>query len=90
MFVLGITGGIGSGKSTVASICRAAGLTVIDADQIAREVTEKPSETTRYIEEIFGSEIIREDGALDRQRMSIWFLMINVFLTNLARLFTKK
>ncbi len=90
MFVLGITGGIGSGKSTVASICRAAGLTVIDADQIAREVTEKPSETTRYIEEIFGSEIIREDGALDRQRMSNLVFNDKRFLDKLSSIIHEK
>jgi dephospho-CoA kinase len=70
MFVLGITGGIGSGKSTVATICRTVGLPVIDADQISHEVTGEPGETTSLLKEVFGSEIIREDGALDRQRMS--------------------
>ncbi|NMA18412.1 MAG: dephospho-CoA kinase [Clostridiaceae bacterium] len=70
MFVLGITGGIGSGKSTVAAICRTVGLPVIDADLISHELTGESSETTRLLEEVFGSKIIREDGALDRQRMS--------------------
>ena len=39
MFIIGITGGIGSGKSTVAELCRRAGFTVLDADGISREVT---------------------------------------------------
>lgn len=84
MFVLGITGGIGSGKSTVAAICRTAGLLVIDADQIAHEVTEEPSETTRRLEEVFGSEVIRENGTLDRQRMSDLVFRDKRFLDKLS------
>ncbi len=70
MFVLGITGGIGTGKSVVASICRAAGISVIDADAIAHELTDRASDTTARIAEILGSDMIDENGALMREKMA--------------------
>ncbi len=70
MFVIGITGGIGSGKSTVASILRSVGIPVIDADSIAHDLTSKASETTRKVAEALGPEVLREDGSLDRKRVA--------------------
>jgi dephospho-CoA kinase len=69
MFVLGITGGIGTGKSVVASICRAAGIPVIDADAIAHELTDRASDTTARIGEVLGTDLIDENGALMRNKM---------------------
>lgn len=70
MFVLGITGGIGTGKSVVASICRAAGIPVIDADAIAHELTDRASDTTARIGEVLGTDLIDENGALMRNKMA--------------------
>lgn len=70
MFVLGITGGIGTGKSVVASICRAAGIPVIDADAIAHELTDRASDTTARIGEVLGASLIDDNGALIRKKMA--------------------
>lgn len=69
MFVIGITGGIGSGKTTVADILSEAGIKVISADQISRRVTEKDGIAIPELEETFGEEFIK-DGALDRKLTS--------------------
>jgi dephospho-CoA kinase len=70
MFVIGITGGIGCGKSTVAGICRTAGLPVIDADAISRDVTAAGGAAMPEIIEAFGSGAADPHGALDRQAMA--------------------
>ena len=66
MLRVGLTGGIGSGKSTVAQRFASLGATVVDADRIAREVVEPGTRALRAIVERFGSDIVREDGSLDR------------------------
>ena len=70
MFILGITGGIGTGKSTVASICRKVGLPVIDADQIAHELTDQAGETTEKIADALGQGVLDAKRALDRARVA--------------------
>ncbi len=70
MFVIGITGGIGSGKSTVAGICARTGFPVLDADQISREVTAAGGSALPAIETRFGSGMLAEDGSLNRQKMA--------------------
>ena len=70
MFVLGITGGIGTGKTTVASIVKAAGIPVLDADKISHDLTNNPGPTLDKIFEIFGEEIKNEAGTLDRTKMA--------------------
>jgi dephospho-CoA kinase len=70
MFVIGITGGIGCGKSTVARICQEAGIPVIDADAISREVTGAGGAAMPEIIEAFGSGAADARGALDRQAMA--------------------
>ncbi|NLM78498.1 MAG: dephospho-CoA kinase [Ruminococcaceae bacterium] len=70
MFVLGITGGIGCGKSTVAAICRDAGLPVIDADELSRQVTAAGGAALTELRELFGPSVLDEQGALNRQRMA--------------------
>jgi len=67
--LVGLTGGIGSGKSTVASLLRAAGLVVIDADAIAREVVEPGTPALAAIAERFGSEVLDGD-VLDRAALA--------------------
>lgn len=70
MFVIGLTGGIGCGKSTAADICRDYGLPVIDADVISREVTSEGGAAIAEITAAFGNRIIDEDGSLDRSKMA--------------------
>lgn len=66
---IGLTGGIGSGKSTVASIFSKCGAIVIDADAISRQVTAPGGIATRPVAEEFGAHMIRPDGAMDRDLM---------------------
>ncbi|WP_159910770.1 dephospho-CoA kinase [Pantoea sp. 18069] len=66
---LGVTGGIGSGKSTVAAMLAARGAIHIDADQIARGVTAAGGAAMAPIAAAFGQELIAEDGGLHRERM---------------------
>lgn len=70
MFIIGITGGIGSGKSTVAELCRQAGFTVLDADGISREVTMAGGAALPEIIDVFGPSVLNSKGALDRERMA--------------------
>ncbi len=69
MLNIAITGGIGSGKSRVSMYLREFGFTVIDADQIARDLTSAGGKAIPYIREHFGPEFITEDGSLDRAKM---------------------
>ena len=66
---IGLTGGIGSGKSTVAQMLQARGAAVIDADAIARSVTAAHGAAMPAIAQTFGADFITPDGALDRERM---------------------
>lgn len=68
-FVVGLTGGIGSGKSTVADLFAARGVTVVDTDAIAHELTAPGGEAIAAIRAAFGPSVIRADGALDRDAM---------------------
>lgn len=63
---VGLTGGIGSGKSTVASMLARKGAVVVDADEIARRIVEPGSPVLARLSEEFGSDIVRADGSLDR------------------------
>lgn len=69
MFTVGLTGGIGSGKSTVAGTFAELGVEIIDADLVAREVVEPPSAALDAIRARYGEEILTADGSLDRPRM---------------------
>ena len=69
MFVIGLTGGIGSGKSTVASIFVNLGIEVINADQLARDVVEPGSPALVTIVERYGEYILQEDGSLNRSQL---------------------
>ena len=66
---LGLTGGIGSGKSTVAHMLATAGAALMDADAIARSVTAAGGAAIGAIRDAFGNDLITADGALDRDRM---------------------
>jgi dephospho-CoA kinase len=71
MKIIGLTGGIASGKSMVASILEKMGATVIDADQLARRVVEPGTGPYKEIVEVFGKEIVRPDGAIDRKALGV-------------------
>ena len=69
MVVIGLTGGIGSGKSAVASRIRGAGVPVIDADLVAREVVEPGAPALAKIAQAFGAHLIDEHGELRRKEL---------------------
>ncbi|GLW97394.1 dephospho-CoA kinase [Microtetraspora sp. NBRC 16547] len=69
MVKVGLTGGIGSGKSEVSRRLAEHGAVVIDADKIAREVVEPGTEGLKEIVEAFGDDVLRADGTLDRERL---------------------
>lgn len=68
--VIGMTGPTGSGKSTVGELLREKGFEIIDADKVARQVTEKGSPTLLELCSVFGDDILLEDGALDRAALA--------------------
>jgi dephospho-CoA kinase len=67
--IVGLTGGIACGKSTVADLLRQRGFPVIDADRLARQVVEAGQPALAKIVETFGQEILAEDGSLDRRKL---------------------
>jgi dephospho-CoA kinase len=69
MRVYGLTGGIASGKSTVAKMLHSKGIPVVDADVVAREVVAPNSIGLKKIVDHFGEGILGDDGALDRQKL---------------------
>ncbi len=70
MPVVGLTGGIGSGKSTVAALLRERGAVVVDADALARQVVEPGRPAFDQLVERFGPTIVAPDGALDRPELA--------------------
>ena len=67
---IGLTGGIGSGKSTVAKLLEHEGFPVVDADKIAREIMEPGSPVLDEVAAAFGDDLINEDGSLDRGELA--------------------
>ena len=70
MILVGLTGGIGSGKSTVSGLLQARGAVIIDADAIVREVQQPGSPVLAELAQKFGSDVLAEDGSLDRQAVA--------------------
>jgi len=68
--ILGVTGGIASGKSTVTKIFRSLGAAVVSADELAREAVRPGGETLRRLVERFGPRILLPDGSLDRKALA--------------------
>jgi len=66
MLLVGLTGGIGAGKSTVSALLAEHGAVIVDADQIARDLQEPGSAMIATMAERFGAHIINDDGSLDR------------------------
>jgi dephospho-CoA kinase len=67
--IVGLTGGIASGKSTVSAMLRELGAHVIDADQVARDVVAPGTPALAEIQARFGPAVLHEDGALDRKKL---------------------
>lgn len=70
MRVIGITGGSGSGKSSICNALAAIGYTIIDADKIAREIVAPGQPALGELTEVFGAEILLQDGALNRKMLA--------------------
>jgi len=66
MYVVGLTGGIASGKTTVADLIAAQGINLVDADIVAREVVAIGSDGLKQISVHFGEQILQDDGSLNR------------------------
>lgn len=69
MKIIGLTGGIGSGKSTVAGLLAELGAVIIDADKIGHEVLSSDSETREKVVSAFGKRILNPDGSVDRSKL---------------------
>ena len=69
MLKVGLTGGIGSGKSTVAKALQAKGVTLVDADYIAREIVQPGEVALQEIADVFGNNILLTDGNLNRSAL---------------------
>ena len=70
-FLLGLTGGIGSGKSTVAQLLAAQGAALVDADAMSRATTAAGGAAIPHILTAFGAEFVAADGAMNRERMRL-------------------
>ncbi len=68
--IIGLTGGIGTGKSTVSKIIMDKGFPIIDADLIAREVVEIGEPAYSMIVDVFGERILNGDGSIDRKKLA--------------------
>jgi dephospho-CoA kinase len=70
MLVVGLTGGVGSGKTVVSQVLKEEGAHVIDADEIAREVVRPRGAAWRELRRSFGREVFGKDGSIDRKRLA--------------------
>lgn len=70
MVVIGLTGGSGSGKSTVASLMAHRGIKIIDADKISHDVVKKGEKALEEIVERYGKDILLKNGELDRKKLA--------------------
>jgi dephospho-CoA kinase len=68
--VIGLTGGIGSGKSTVAAMLAALGADVVDTDKVGHEVYRRGTEGCRQVTEAFGRDVLAPDGSIDRRALA--------------------
>jgi dephospho-CoA kinase len=70
MLIVGLTGGVASGKTAVSQILREEGAYIIDADQIARDLVQPHTATWNELIRVFGKEILQEDGSIHRKRLA--------------------
>ncbi len=71
MLIVGLTGGVASGKSVVSQILKEEGAYLIDADQIARELVQPRRPTWTALIKAFGKEIVQKDGSIDRKKLAV-------------------
>lgn len=69
MFIIGLTGGIGTGKSTVSGYLKEKGCLILDADALSRQMTEKGQPALDEIKKVFGDHLVDKDEVLDRQAL---------------------
>lgn len=86
MIKVGLTGGIGSGKSTVSNILSEKNIPIIDADIIAREILEIYPDILKEIEEGFGKEFFDKEGKLRRRELGNYVFKDKVLLDNLEKI----
>lgn len=89
MFVVGITGGIGSGKTSVADVFRKRGVLVLDADAISREITEEEGKALPAARELLGDTYFNASGALNRKKVASTVFMDRGLLDEYSRLIHK-
>lgn len=70
MKLIGLTGGIGTGKSTVAGLLRQRGWTVLASDETARTIMDTDKALHTLLQELFGADVLRADGSIDRPRIA--------------------
>jgi dephospho-CoA kinase len=70
MLIVGLTGGVASGKSIVSRILKEEGAYLIDADQIARELVQPRTPTWKELIKVFGKEILQKDGSIHRKKLA--------------------
>jgi dephospho-CoA kinase len=70
MLIVGLTGGVASGKSVISQILKEEGATLIDADQIARDLVEPHTPAWKELKKIFGEEILDPDGFIHRKKLA--------------------
>jgi len=69
MKIIGLTGGIGTGKSTVSAYLKEKGCVILDADKMSRQLTAPGGKALPEIRRIFGAEVFSDDGTLDRKKL---------------------
>ena len=67
--IIGLTGSIASGKSTVSTMLKRKGFPIVDADEIARQVVEPGSPVLQEISRVFGESVLQADGSLNREKL---------------------
>jgi dephospho-CoA kinase len=70
MLIVGLTGGVASGKTTVSQVLKEQGAYIIDADQMARELVRPHAPAWKQLVKAFGKDILREDGSIHRKRLA--------------------
>jgi len=70
MLIIGLTGGVASGKSTISKVFKEEGAYLIDADQIARELVQPHAPAWHELIKLFGEEILEEDGSIHRKKLA--------------------
>jgi dephospho-CoA kinase len=70
LILVGLTGGIGSGKTTVAGMLAGRGAVVVDADELAREALEPGTRAFKHVSDLFGDDVLTHDGRIDRTALA--------------------